>query len=110
MVNGLGALQEVLEFYRPFAQTFSRNLSLTFDLSKRMVFSKVKAYKHPGDFMSINNSHNLMRTEFRVQQMWSKIDRSSCNQSWVYSRVGDNLAYSTINLWIKIVGNWLSNL
>ncbi len=45
-VNRFGSLQEVLEFYRPFAQTFSRNLSLTFDLSKRMVFSKVTAYKY----------------------------------------------------------------
>ena len=34
-------LIEVLEFYKPFSHTFSRNLCLTFDLSKRIVFSKV---------------------------------------------------------------------
>ena len=34
-------LIEVLEFYKPFSHTFSRNLCLTFDLSKRVVFSKV---------------------------------------------------------------------
>ncbi|XP_023349841.1 potassium voltage-gated channel protein eag isoform X3 [Eurytemora carolleeae] len=34
-------LKEVLEFYKPFAHTFSRNLALTFDLSKRVVFAKV---------------------------------------------------------------------
>ena len=35
-------LIKVLEFHKPFAITFSRNLCLTFDLSKRVVFSKVK--------------------------------------------------------------------
>ena len=34
-------LLKVLEFHKPFAITFSRNLCLTFDLSKRVVFSKV---------------------------------------------------------------------
>ena len=31
---------QVLEFYRPFSHTFSRNLCLSFVLSKRTVFSK----------------------------------------------------------------------
>ena len=37
-------LIKVLEFHKPFAITFSRNLCLTFDLSKRVVFSKVKKW------------------------------------------------------------------
>ena len=39
-------LKEVLEFYKPFAHTFSRNLALTFDLSKRVVFAKVRFLKY----------------------------------------------------------------
>ena len=39
-------LIKVLEFHKPFAITFSRNLCLTFDLSKRVVFSKVKIHKY----------------------------------------------------------------
>ncbi|CAB4064625.1 KCNH5 [Lepeophtheirus salmonis] len=38
-------LKEVLEFYKAFAQTFARNLTLTFDLSKRTVFYKVSDKK-----------------------------------------------------------------
>ena len=34
---------QVLEFYRPFSHTFSRNLCLSFVLSKRTVFSKASA-------------------------------------------------------------------
>ena len=37
-------LLNVLEFHKPFAVTFSRNLCLTFDLSKRVVYSKVDTY------------------------------------------------------------------
>ena len=33
--------QDVLEFYKAFAQTFARNLTLTYDLSKRTLFYKV---------------------------------------------------------------------
>lgn len=40
MIN-VEKLKEVLEFYKAFAQTFSRNLTLTYDLSKRAVFFKV---------------------------------------------------------------------
>ena len=40
MIN-VETLKEVLEFYKAFAQTFSRNLTLTYDLSKRTVFYKV---------------------------------------------------------------------
>ena len=40
MIN-VEKLKEVLEFYKAFAQTFSRNLTLTYDLSKRTVFYKV---------------------------------------------------------------------
>ena len=34
-------LKKVLELYKAFAKTFSRNLTLAYDLSKRTVFSKV---------------------------------------------------------------------
>ena len=34
-------LKDVLEFYKAFAQTFSRNLVLTYDLSRRTVFYKI---------------------------------------------------------------------
>ena len=37
-------LKEVLEFYRPFSHTFSRNLCLSFVLSKRTLFSKVRRF------------------------------------------------------------------
>jgi len=40
-VISIERLKEVLEFYKAFAQTFSRNLMLTFDLSRRTVFYKV---------------------------------------------------------------------
>ena len=33
-------LRDVLEFYKAFSQTFARNLTLTYDLSKRTVFYK----------------------------------------------------------------------
>jgi hypothetical protein len=38
-------LKEVLEFYKAFAQTFARNLTLTYDLAKRNVFYKVSDRK-----------------------------------------------------------------
>ena len=34
-------LKEVLQFYKAFAHTFTRNLTLTYDLSKRTAFYKV---------------------------------------------------------------------
>ena len=37
MIN-IQKIKEILEFYKAFAQTFARNLVLTFDLSKRTVF------------------------------------------------------------------------
>ena len=33
---------QVLDFYQPFSHTFSRNLTLSFDLARRIVFSKVR--------------------------------------------------------------------
>ena len=44
MIN-VEKLKDILEFYKAFAQTFARNLVLTFDLSKRTVFYRV-ADKH----------------------------------------------------------------
>jgi potassium voltage-gated channel Eag-related subfamily H protein len=44
MIN-VEKLKEVLEFYKAFAQTFARNLTLTYDLSKRTVFYKVSEKK-----------------------------------------------------------------
>ena len=44
MIN-VEKLKEILEFYKAFAQTFARNLVLTYDLSKRTVFYRV-ADKH----------------------------------------------------------------
>ena len=38
-------LKEVLEFYKAFAQTFTKNLTLTYDLAKRTVFSRVSDRK-----------------------------------------------------------------
>ena len=34
-------LKDVLEFYKAFSQTFSRNLVLTYDLSRRTIFYKI---------------------------------------------------------------------
>jgi potassium voltage-gated channel Eag-related subfamily H protein 5 len=38
-------LKDVLEFYKAFAQTFSKNLTLTYDLSKRTVLARVSDRK-----------------------------------------------------------------
>ncbi len=40
-VINIESLKDVLEFYKAFSQTFSRNLVLTYDLSRRTVFYKV---------------------------------------------------------------------
>ena len=42
---GVERLKEVLEFYKAFAQTFSKNLILNYDLAKRTVFSRVSDRK-----------------------------------------------------------------
>ena len=44
MIN-VEKLKEILEFYKAFAQTFARNLVLTYDLAKRAVFYRI-ADKH----------------------------------------------------------------
>lgn len=44
MIN-VEKLKDVLEFYKAFAQTFARNLTLTVDLSKRTVFYRVSEKK-----------------------------------------------------------------
>ena len=38
-------MKEVLEFYKAFAQTFSKNLTLTYDLARRTVISRVSDRK-----------------------------------------------------------------
>ena len=38
-------LKEVLEFYKAFAQTFSKNLTMTYDLARRTVISRVSDRK-----------------------------------------------------------------
>lgn len=43
MYNCLIHTRQVLDFYQPFSETFSRNLVLSFDLSKRVAFSKASA-------------------------------------------------------------------
>ena len=40
-VINIESLKDVLEFYKAFSQTFSRNLTLTYDLSRRTIFYKV---------------------------------------------------------------------
>ena len=40
MIN-VEKLKDVLEFYKAFAQTFTRNLTLTYDLAKRAIFNRV---------------------------------------------------------------------
>ena len=45
---------QVLEFYRPFSHTFSRNLCLSFVLSKRTVFSKAITNRSRDDADSNN--------------------------------------------------------
>lgn len=44
MIN-VEKLKDVLEFYKAFSQTFARNLTLTYDLSKRTVIFKVSDRK-----------------------------------------------------------------
>lgn len=51
-------LLKVLEFHKPFAITFSRNLCLTFDLSKRVVFSKVIDKKLEKLYEQVNHLEN----------------------------------------------------
>jgi potassium voltage-gated channel Eag-related subfamily H protein 5 len=64
MIN-IEKLKEILEFYKAFAQTFARNLILTFDLSKRTVFYRV-ADKHLETMLGANNDPRNMFTPSQV--------------------------------------------
>ncbi len=64
MIN-VEKLKEILEFYKAFAQTFARNLTLTYDLSRRTVFYRV-ADKHLQNIMD-NNDPKTMFTPSQVK-------------------------------------------
>ena len=66
MIN-VQKLKEILEFYKAFAQTFARNLVLTFDLSKRTVFYRI-ADKHLEKLLAEDNDPRTMFTPSQVSQ------------------------------------------
>ena len=61
-------LLKVLEFHKPFAITFSRNLCLTFDLSKRVVFSKVNICEK-------TTTYNVGKSCLRLQVIDKKLEK-----------------------------------
>ena len=64
MIN-VQKLKEILEFYKAFAQTFARNLVLTFDLSKRTVFYRI-ADKHLEKLLAEDSDPRTMFTASQV--------------------------------------------
>lgn len=69
MIN-VQKLKEILEFYKAFAQTFARNLVLTFDLSKRSVFYRI-ADKHLEKLLAEEADPRNMFTPNQVNQNFS---------------------------------------
>ena len=65
MIN-VEKLKEILEFYKAFAQTFARNLVLTYDLSKRTVFYRV-ADKHLEKMLAEDVDPRTMFTPSQVR-------------------------------------------
>ena len=57
-------LKEVLEFYKAFAQTFSKNLTLTYDLARRTVISRVSDRK-------MERVLNEVHQPFTPAQVWT---------------------------------------
>ena len=74
MIN-VEKLKEVLEFYKAFAQTFSRNLTLTYDLSRRTVFYKV-AEKRLEKILGAVQQHEPPFTPAQVHIRQHKIGNS----------------------------------
>ena len=77
MIN-VQKLKEILEFYKAFAQTFARNLVLTFDLSKRTVFYRI-ADKHLEKLLAEDNDPRTMFTPSQVSHKlytvhWKKFE------------------------------------
>ena len=71
MIN-VQKLKEILEFYKAFAQTFARNLVLTFDLSKRTVFYRI-ADKHLEKLLAEDNDPRTMFTPSQVSNTYFNI-------------------------------------
>ena len=69
MIN-VQKLKEILEFYKAFAQTFARNLVLTFDLSKRTVFYRI-ADKHLEKLLAEDSDPRTMFTASQVSKTFS---------------------------------------
>ena len=78
MIN-VEKLKEILEFYKAFAQTFARNLVLTYDLSKRTVFYRV-ADKHLEKMLAEDVDPRTMFTPSQVTKIDSKLFLSSLRQ------------------------------
>ena len=79
-------LKEVLEFYKAFAQTFSKNLTLTYDLARRTVISRVSDRK-------MERVLNEVHQPFTPAQVWTVGSREikGCVKthligSWHYKR------------------------
>ena len=73
MIN-VQKLKEILEFYKAFAQTFARNLVLTFDLSKRTVFYRI-ADKHLEKLLAEDSDPRTMFTASQVSQMLRNLSK-----------------------------------
>ena len=77
MIN-VQKLKEILEFYKAFAQTFARNLVLTFDLSKRTVFYRI-ADKHLEKLLAEDNDPRTMFTPSQVSHTaWNQLVNLPC--------------------------------
>ena len=69
MIN-VEKLKEILEFYKAFAQTFARNLILTYDLSKRAVFYRI-ADKHLEKMLSEQADPRTMFSPSQVRLIFN---------------------------------------
>ena len=82
MIN-VQKLKEILEFYKAFAQTFARNLVLTFDLSKRTVFYRI-ADKHLEKLLAEDSDPRTMFTPSQVSSQYAKriLDKIAKGGGW----------------------------
>ncbi|CAG0916899.1 unnamed protein product, partial [Notodromas monacha] len=71
-------LMEVLEFYHAFANSFSRNLTLTYNLRHRLIFRKVSDVKREKELAERqkNNPMEELSQDHLVRKLFSKFRRA----------------------------------
>ncbi|XP_040563458.1 potassium voltage-gated channel protein eag isoform X2 [Lepeophtheirus salmonis] len=76
-------LLEVLDFYKAFAQSFSRNLILTYNLRHRVVFRKVSDVKKEQELAEKRNTEPALNhsQDHLVRKIFSKFKKGSTDSS-----------------------------